>query len=82
MFLILSPFKVSIVFFVSTLLTYLAKSNAIEKYDLSSLKSIMFGGVQPNKTALEILQKRIPSVSLNHIYGKFYYTSFFKSSAN
>lgn len=67
--------QVSWLFLSTSMFHYLYKSNAISKYDLSSLKQLLVGGAKVNAQALTHVAKQLPDTSVVQGYGKI---SFYK----
>lgn len=61
--------KVSMIFWVPSVLIYFANTNALSKFDLSSLKKVLFAGeIMPNKQ-LNIWRNHLKNALFANLYG-------------
>lgn len=55
----IETYRITLVYLVPPLMLFLAKSPLVERYDLSSLRELLFGSAPCSKATIDLVQKRL-----------------------
>ncbi|MCB1866655.1 MAG: amino acid adenylation domain-containing protein [Chromatiales bacterium] len=61
--------KISLIFFVPSLLSNFAAVNALQEHDLGALRKVLFAGEPMPLSTLRYLRERLPQALLSNLYG-------------
>ncbi|XP_033226619.1 luciferin 4-monooxygenase-like [Belonocnema kinseyi] len=66
---VIEKYKINLMLLASEILKDLSQSQVLEKYDLSSVKSLIFGGTKPSVEVMKNINDKLVNAAINQMYG-------------